>query len=37
MLTPADRLIAATTIYYGAKLIICDKKLQTVKDLEIIW
>lgn len=34
---PANRLIAATTIHYHAKLISSDKKLMKIPQLEIIW
>lgn len=34
---PADRLIAATAIHYQAELVTCDKKLQEISDLKIIW
>jgi PIN domain nuclease of toxin-antitoxin system len=36
-LDPADRIIAATTIYYKGKLVTCDKKLASVPGLFIIW
>ncbi|TAK77987.1 MAG: type II toxin-antitoxin system VapC family toxin [Gammaproteobacteria bacterium] len=34
---PADRIIAATTIVHQGKLVTCDKKLQQVTDLHVIW
>ena len=34
---PSDRLIAATTIHYNAKLITCDGHLQKVNGLSVIW
>ena len=34
---PADRLIAATTICHGAKLVTCDRQLSHVPQLTIIW
>lgn len=34
---PADRIIAATTLYHRAKLITCDKKLQEFPGLVTIW
>lgn len=34
---PADRIIAATTMYHRAKLITCDKRLQGFSELVTIW
>jgi PIN domain nuclease of toxin-antitoxin system len=34
---PADRLIAATAIHHGAKLITSDQKLTNISHLDIIW
>ena len=34
---PADRIIAATTIYHQAKLITSDSKLKNIASLDIIW
>jgi len=34
---PADRLIAATSIYLGLPLITSDQSIQGNKDLVIIW
>ena len=34
---PADRIIAATAIQYKAELITCDKKLNHIPNLSIIW
>ena len=34
---PADRIIAATALHYGASLVTCDQPLQAVKGLKIIW
>jgi PIN domain nuclease of toxin-antitoxin system len=34
---PADRLIAATAINHGVKLITCDKYLLAVPGLQTIW
>lgn len=34
---PVDRLIAATTMHHNAKLITCDKHLQNVSGLTVIW
>lgn len=34
---PADRLIAATTIYYKSTLITCDGLLSNIKELPTIW
>lgn len=34
---PADRLIAATCLYYQAKLITCDKKLKEIQDIHVVW
>lgn len=34
---PADRIIAATTLYLGATLITKDEKLQKLKDLKTLW
>ena len=34
---PADRLIAATTIHHGAKLITSDQKLTHISHLDIVW
>lgn len=34
---PADRIIAATTIHHKGALVTCDKHLQSVKELNIIW
>lgn len=34
---PADRLIAATALHYEAPLITCDKHLNQVVNLSIIW
>ncbi len=34
---PADRLIAATAIHHGAKLVTSDKKLMNIPQLGIVW
>ncbi len=34
---PADRLIAATALYHNASLVTCDKQLQDIPELSIIW
>ncbi|MGV3739796.1 MAG: type II toxin-antitoxin system VapC family toxin [Gammaproteobacteria bacterium] len=34
---PADRIIAATTIHYRGKLVTCDRKLEQLDGLTIIW
>jgi PIN domain nuclease of toxin-antitoxin system len=34
---PADRLIAATALYYRAPLITSDTKLRAIPELETIW
>lgn len=34
---PVDRLIAATTMSHNAKLVTCDKHLQDVEALTVIW
>ena len=34
---PADRLIAATSIHYQAKVITSDKKLKDLNEVEVIW
>lgn len=34
---PADRIIAATAIQYKAELVTCDKKLNRIPSLSIIW
>lgn len=34
---PADRLIAATALYYRAPLITSDAKLHAISELETIW
>lgn len=34
---PTDRIIAATTIHHQAKLVTCNKQLQRVPELSIIW
>lgn len=34
---PADRLIAATAIYYESSLVTCDKHLNNIPNLPIIW
>jgi PIN domain nuclease of toxin-antitoxin system len=34
---PADRIIMATAMHYHAALITSDKKLRTLKGLQIIW
>lgn len=34
---PADRLIAATTLYYKGSLITCDSLLRNIKELPTIW
>lgn len=34
---PADRLIAATAIHHDAKLVTCDKMLQRISALNILW
>jgi PIN domain nuclease of toxin-antitoxin system len=34
---PADRLIAATTIYHQGSLITCDRKLEKIAQLRTLW
>jgi len=34
---PVDRLIAATAMNNNAKLVTCDKHLQAVEDLVVVW
>lgn len=34
---PADRIIAATAMQYDVGLVTCDKKLQGIPELSIIW
>ncbi len=34
---PADRLIAATTLYHRAALVTCDKKIREIAKLSTIW
>jgi PIN domain nuclease of toxin-antitoxin system len=34
---PADRIIGATAFHHGGSLVTCDKSLQAVKGLKIIW
>lgn len=34
---PADRLIAAATLYYKGSLITCDSLLRNIKELPTIW
>jgi PIN domain nuclease of toxin-antitoxin system len=34
---PADRIIAATAIYYKIPLITADKKLAAIETLDVIW
>ena len=34
---PADRLIAATALYYRAPLVTSDTKLRAIPELETIW
>ena len=34
---PADRIVAATALHYGGPLVTCDRTLQAVKGLKIIW
>lgn len=34
---PADRIIAATTLYHQAALVTSDKELSSIKDLPVIW
>lgn len=34
---PADRIIAATALYHRAILVTCDKKLQILKELNVVW
>ncbi len=36
-LDPADRIIAATAMERKASLVTCDKKLQNISGLSIIW
>lgn len=34
---PADRIIAATAIVHGARLVSADEKLATVPSLDVVW
>ena len=34
---PADRLIAATALVAGAKLVTADKKLRSVSMIDTVW
>lgn len=34
---PADRIIAATAIYYKTPLLTADNKLRAIEALEVIW
>jgi len=34
---PADRIIAATALYYRGRLVTCDERLQAVEGLVIVW
>jgi PIN domain nuclease of toxin-antitoxin system len=34
---PADRMIAATALFLGAKLVTCDTKIQSSSLVECIW
>ena len=34
---PADRIIAATAIVHGARLVTADARLRRVKALRVIW
>jgi PIN domain nuclease of toxin-antitoxin system len=34
---PADRIIAATTLYHGATLITCDEGLRSAKEVPTLW
>lgn len=34
---PADRIIAATALVHGARLVSADEKLSTVPSLDVVW